>query len=278
MNSRFNRDALQINVTGRVMMVLTHCRVSDMQRLPLYVSAVTDAVERALVDHPDRTLNELIDEQLLLLEKSIFARSSTSPAAAVDEGASAADRQGVAEAEAAEPTFDDSTVLAAEPEEEPADDAGEEPAEPPVADRSARQPLGGAAPPVVRSMEEKLVDRRKPIQKLVQDECVTAGLLSADKAKVLVAGMAGKRPEDAETEIVEYLREALLQQVKSFMRKTKGGPWSAPRVQAELRADIHHARTVRGVLTLSRQVIEERRAWEKANGKGGILGLFAGRH
>lgn len=278
MNEPINRDALQLNVTGRVMMVLSRCSVTDMSRLPRYVSAVTDAVLRQSADHPGTALNELIDEQLAMLEAAIQTREPRALANNVNAPTVGTATSAVANETTSEPTFDDSTELAAEPEEATEHLSDEGVAELAAEERPSRQLHGGSAPPVVRSMEEKLVDGRKPIQKLVQDECVTAGLLSADKAKVLTAGMAGKRPEDAETEIVEHLREALLQQVKSFMRKTKGGPWAAPRVQADLRADIHHARTVRGVLTLSHQIIEERREWEKANGKGGILGLFASRH
>ncbi len=260
MNEPIARDALQLNIAGRVMLVMTRCGVTDMQRMPAFVSAVSDAVLRQLADRPDQSIERLIDDQLVLLEQAIRRRSlaqatesdskSTVPSMSVHSDASAPKDPEVSPV----------------PESEHAEEI------------SRRPNHKGTAAPVVRSMEEKLKESREPVQKLVLDGCVAAGLVDPNKAQSLVAGMTGKQPEEAELEIVEYLREVLLEQVKTYIRQSKGGPWAAPRVQADLRADIHHALTVRGILTLARQIIKERREWEEANGKGGILGLFAGRH
>jgi hypothetical protein len=250
MNECFNRDALQMNIAGRVMMSMTRCRIAGVEHLSTYVAAVLEAVLRRLEDDPTQAVDRLIDEQLVFLERSLCERA---------ERAEAARR--LAAQEAGQPT---------EAASSPADAHRE-------VERPRRRHVVGGAETCVRSMEEKLRESREPVQKLVLEDCVTAGLLDQKKARTLVAGMTGKQPEDAELEIVEYLREVLLQQVKAFMRKNKGGPWANPRVQADLRSDIHHVHTVRGVLTLARQIIKERRAWEQENGKGGILGLFAGR-
>jgi hypothetical protein len=250
MNEPFTRDALQMNITGRVMMSMTRCRVTGMEHLSIYVSAVLEAVLRRLEDDPAQAVDRLIDEQLVFLEQSLSERA---------ERVEAARRFAAEEAS-----------LPPEATASPGDPAKE-------VERPRRRHALGGAETCVRSMEDKLRESREPVQKLVLEDCVTAGLLDQKKARALVAGMTGKQPEDAELEIVEYLREVLLQQVKAFMRKNKGGPWANPRVQADLRSDIHHVHTVRGVLTLARQIIKERRAWEQENGKGGILGLFAGR-
>lgn len=239
------QDPLTIVITGRVMLALSHHGLMDPRRLAIYVAAVCDAVHKQQDSGAQTALEDLIDGEITLLERALASRLATSPTTARS------------------PDGDDEPV--AESPERPPDAAG-------------RKRHGPLTVPVSRTMEQKLKEDRKPVQKLLAEDCVAAGLLDPDKARSLVAGMAGKQPEDAEREIVEYLREVLLQQVKHCIRKFKGGPWAAPRVQADLRNDIHHAQTVRGVLMLARQMIEERREWEAANGRGGILGLFAGRH
>jgi len=250
MNEPIARDALQMNIAGRVMMLMMRCHVTGMEHLPTYESAVLEAVLRRLADDPGQPVVQLIDEQLVFLEKAICERA--------------------ARAASREPT------LVEEPED-PVQAPPAPEASPAEVERLRRQSSVGGAAATVRSMEDKLRETREPVQKLVLEDCVSAGLLDQKKARNLVAGMTGKQPEDAELEIVEYLREVVLKQVKAFMRKHKGGPWANPRVQADLRSDIHHVHTVRGVLTLARQIIKERRAWEQENGRGGFLGLFAGR-
>ena len=126
-------------------------------------------------------------------------------------------------------------------------------------------------------MEEKLKDDRKPVQKLLLEDCVQARLLDVSRAKELINGMTGKTPQEAELEIVEYLRQELQSQVREFIRGDKDGPWSNPHTQQELREDIHAARTVRGVLLLCRQIVKEHRTWEEEHDQGGILGLFSPR-
>jgi len=126
-------------------------------------------------------------------------------------------------------------------------------------------------------MEEKLKDDRQPVQKLLLEDCVAEHLLDRPKAKELIAGMTGKTPQDAELEIVEYLRQELQTQVRHFIRSDKGGPWSKPHAQEDLRKDIHAAKSVRGVLLLCRQIVKEHQEWEREHGQGGILGLFSPR-
>jgi hypothetical protein len=135
----------------------------------------------------------------------------------------------------------------------------------------------GGYVPQAKSMEEKLRDARRPIGALLTEDCVQLGLLSKKQAGQLVAGMAGNTGEQAEQEIVEQLRQILQTQVKSFIRKAKGGPWRDPRVQEDLRQDIHAARSIRSVLMLARQVVKEYQAWQEGNQRGGLLGLFSQR-
>jgi hypothetical protein len=126
-------------------------------------------------------------------------------------------------------------------------------------------------------MEQKLKDERVPIQQLLREDCVHAGLLDRETADRLVAQMSGKTSVDAERELVEDLRQRLQEQVRTFIRKSRGGPWRDPRTQEDLRQDIHAAHSVRSVLFLYRQVLHEYRTWEEEGRRRGILGLFSPR-
>jgi hypothetical protein len=239
------QTCVDVNVAGRVMLLLTKLCIRDARCLRIYRSAVGEVMRHEVGDstEPDwRALEPLVQEQLDLLEQALRARL-----------------QRVVE----------------EQEEVPAEtlDVAEESAE---TDASiARRPSGYV--PEARSMEEKLHDERLPIQQLVREDCLRAGLVDAKTAERLVQGMTGKTGLAAEQEIVEYLRQSLQEQVKSFIRKTKGGPWSDPRTQEDLRRDIHAARSVRSVLMMSRQILKEYQVWQDQHGRRGILGLFSPR-
>ncbi|MDJ0741251.1 MAG: hypothetical protein QNJ91_16160 [Gammaproteobacteria bacterium] len=250
-------DLIDVNVTGRLMVLLKRHDLLDNRCLQIYQRAVSDAVRRRL--SPGNGLagiDPLLDEQLQLLDNALLQRiSDASPALA----ATPAVVDG-ADAEAAE-TAD---AVAAETDAA----AGR-------AGRDARHPSGYVPP--VKSMEEKLQDARKPVQTLLREDCVRVGLIDAELADTLVFGMTGKTSEQAEQDIVERLRQILQDQVKAFIRKAKGGPWGDPRTQEELRKDIHAARSVRSILMLARQVTKEYRTWEREQHRGGILGLFSPR-
>ena len=67
-------------------------------------------------------------------------------------------------------------------------------------------------------MEDKLKDERKPVQKLLLEDCVQVGLIDLPTAKRMILEMTGKTSQDAERDIVEDLRQLLQLQVKSFIR------------------------------------------------------------
>lgn len=254
-------DHIEVNVAGRLMLLLTRQCLLDNRSLVLYQSAVTEAVRKRLADAGVRAANgdveHVLDEQLALLEAALNARSKT-----------------VSAASAAGPVPDEPAIAAAEPvkqataEAQPAVESGEKP-------RAPRASSGYV--PVVKSLEEKLQDERKPIQTLLREDCVRAGLVNGKAAEQLIQGMAGKTCQQAEQDIVEHLRQTLQDQVKTFIRKVKGGPWANPRTQEDLRQDIHAARSVRSVLMLARQVVKEHQVWQQENRRGGILGLFSPR-
>ena len=272
-----------MNVAGRVMLTLSRLGGSDARRLRIYIDAVGAAVDRQLRVLGDEAFNQIesiMDRQAALLEHALQQRMALRSA---DEAAARPDGQEIPDQSAEPRTADnpsptaDAAAVPVLSEKDLVPDAGatgEETAEA-GPDARRRQPSGYV--PQAKSMEEKLQDSRKPIQKLLTEDCVTARLLDRKQAGRIIAGMAGKRPEDAEREIVEKLREILQQQVRAFIRKSKGGPWATPREQNDLRQDIHAATTIRGVLLLSRQILKEREEWEKEHGRIGILGLFAAR-
>lgn len=263
-----------MNVAGRVMLTLSRLGGSDARRLRIYIDAVGAAVDRQLRVLGDEGFNQIesiMDRQAALLERALqkrMAARSADEAAARPAEAQALDHPPPKADEQAVPVLSEKDLAPdAEATAEETAEAGQ--------DTRRRQPSGYV--PQAKSMEEKLQDSRKPIQKLLTEDCVSAGLLDRKQAGRIIAGMTGKKPEDAELEIVEKLREILQQQVRAFIRKSKGGPWATPREQNDLRQDIHAATTIRGVLLLSRQILKERQEWEKEHGRIGILGLFAAR-
>ncbi len=112
-------------------------------------------------------------------------------------------------------------------------------------------------------MPTKLAQERKPIKKLILEDCVQLGLISKKRAEYVVTQMAGKQPAEAEKEVVTELRENLHKQVRRLIRKDKDNPWSSPKAQEDLRLEIMQTPTVRSVLFLTRDILMEREEWLK---------------
>lgn len=112
-----------------------------------------------------------------------------------------------------------------------------------------------------RDMTVKLATERKPIQRLVTEDCVQLGLLDLERAQYLVRQLPGKEVRQAELEVVTELRNNLHQQVRRFIRKHGGGPWPSPKDQEDLRLEITKTPTIRSVLFLTRQILREREEW-----------------
>lgn len=240
---------LEMNIAGLLMLRLSQLGVKDVRGLSIFIGAVNAVVEhRAGTEQAVNIANleTFLGEQLEMLVVSLQ------------------NSRGILNV----PSL--ARVLGAGPgSTEPGDDTKSAPKRP-------ARPASGYVP-VAKTMEEKLKDDRKPVQKLLLEDCVAEHLLDLSQARELITGMTGKTPQDAEHEIVEYLRSVLQSQVKQFIRSDKGGPWSDPHAQEELRQDIHAANSVRGVLTLCRQIVKEHQLWEQEHGHGGILGLFSPR-
>jgi hypothetical protein len=291
------QSPLEVTVAGQVMLLLSRHGLRDARCLAIYRRAVLDAVRHCAGEEGADSLmtcSTVVRDQIDLLERAIQRRlgheielyvQPRAGAAVPGVGESAA--QAPAQATTAEDGAQAGATLtdqASGPGSDPEPglelaqapghrmDAEIEPTRP---ERHARQASGYV--PVAKSMEEKLHDEREPIQKLLVEDCVSAGLIDLPAARQMVAGMAGKTSRDAEREIVERLRQVLQDQARYFIRKAKGGPWANPRTQEDLRQDIHAASSVRSVLLLHRQIVKEYHAWQKEHGRIGILGLFAAR-
>lgn len=262
-------DALEMIVAGRVMLLLTECGVRDARCLDIYCRAVLAVVRQHRVAHPCVPLAEcdrFVGQQIGLLEQALRRRRVSD----VIEPAAGEGLESVVCADA-------TATVPTEPPR-PAADLVAESGGSDAQDRPERQQKAATGyVPEVKTREEKLKEERVPVQKLLLEDCVAAGLVDVPTAKRLVAGMTGKTSQAAEGEIVEYLRGILQQQVRAFIRKARGGPWADPRTQEDLRKDIHAAKSVRSVLMLRRQVAKEHEAWEQKNGRGGLLGLLSAR-
>lgn len=267
-------DLIDVNVSGRLMVLLTRHALLDNRKLAIYRRAVSDAVRAQMAAKALQVevCDRCIDEQLALLAESLHARDSD-PAKV--PAVTAGDSRDVGAAVGPEDEPDRDVAADLEPEVEadldPPDAASVAPPAPPRMRRES-----GYIPPV-KTMEEKLSDARKPVETLLREDCVQVGLLDSKQANKLVLGMTGKTSQQAEHDIVEQLRQVLQTQVKSFIRKSKGGPWKDPHTQEDLRQDIHAARSVRSVLMLAHQVIKEYQRWQVEHRRGGILGLFSQR-
>jgi hypothetical protein len=247
-------DTLELNLIGRVMLVACRYGINGQSRLRVLARAIIEVVRH---HHPDgmpslMQLEPLLEAQLDQLDKALQRAAEMRERHSGDNSS-------------------DSPVPRRQVEHPP-ETAHEK-------HRRRHKPAAEpAAKPQAKSMEEKLKDERKPVQKLLTEDCVHAGLVNQKRAEKMVRSMLGKPPHEAELVIVEALRQVLHDQVRAAIRRYKGGgPWSSPKAQEDMRQDILTARSVKSVLLLARQIVKEQKVWEAEHGKGGMLGLFAGR-
>ncbi len=238
---------VESNVAGRVMLLCTMLQIADLDRINAAIKDVKKDVlaqlarKRLGVD----ALSGLLDERIARLEQEL-RKSSASPAPAA----------------------------AAEQLKE-----SQQPVE-----KSAEEKSKGRKPPAAREIPEKkdeldmtkkLAAERKPVQKLLLEDCVQIGLVTRERAEYLVTQFAGKEPKDAELEVVIELRNNLHAQIRKFMRKHKGGPWPSPKEQEELRLDIVHTPSINSLLSLTRKILRERKEWLDRSRRG-ITGRIFG--
>ena len=141
---------------------------------------------------------------------------------------------------------------------------------------SRREPPARAAA-IPKGMGEKLQEEREPLQKLLIEDGVHLGLLTKDRAAKAARSAVGRTREDAEEIYVVKPRNNLHQQVRSYIRTHKGGPWPKPKDQEVLRLDIIATRPVNSVPMLARQILRERSKWESERNGGVMRNLLGGK-
>lgn len=247
------RQVVAAGVSGRVFSSCRSCGVREPARIAYYTRAVEQAVLAVLagLDDPVGRFDGVLAGQTALLEAALQAQGS----GARRHAAGCADQDAVPGSAVAEA---------------PA------PRRPEPAGHGA-VPAPAAPPPSARGMEQKLQEARKPLCKLLREECVHLGLVTAERAEELVHGLAGRLREDAEADIVAELRNNLHHQMRAYIRQQKGGPWPTPKSQEELRLDIVATRSVSSLLTLARQLLRERTQWESRHKVGRVRSLLGGK-
>jgi len=236
------RQVVHVNVKGRVAMLCFARGISDQRRQRLYANAVGDALVRRFAELPGSTgqLREYLDEQMAFLEAALEAAE-----------------QRRSERVASGPAHLDESA-------------------PPEHGDAKSRPSGPNGTACPQTLEEKLKQARKPLSKLLREDCVQLGLVNSERAEELVKSLAGRTPAEGEARVVEELRNNLHAQVRRYIRKHRGGPWPSPMAQDELRVDIAATRGVVALLSLTRGILRERVAWERSQKKGVLGTLLSG--
>jgi hypothetical protein len=241
MDSQFEQ-MVQMNIQGRVFIVCKNHGVTDPTIIGYYTDIMQQAISAMMTEESTPAeFHKLLNEQADWLASEVAQLSNSSQ----DESATA---------------LNDEVV---------GSDAGEKP-KTLNADKK-----GSGYVPEAKSMQERLQDRRADIEHLLLNDCVTLKLVSPNQAKKLKQGLVGKDPDKAEDEVVALLRNAVHSQIRKFIRKHGGGPWATATLQTEVRMDIARTRSVRSLVSLSRQLLEEREEW-LAKSKSSLTGRFFG--
>ncbi|MCM8855935.1 MAG: hypothetical protein LC541_11300 [Candidatus Thiodiazotropha sp.] len=244
MDSQFEQ-MVQVNIQGRVFVICTSLGMTDQTVIGYYTEVLQQAIASMLTDESTPAdFHRLLTEQAEWLESEIKQLCESKQL----------------DAPAAPPRKTDNLN----------EDGSEQSSKPLNADKKATGYV-----PEAKSMPERLKDRRAEMEHLLVNDCVTLKLVSPKQAKKLQRGLVGRDPEKAEAELVGQLRNALHEQIRKFIRKNNGGPWSTATLQTDVRMDITRTRTLRALVTLSRQLLNERQEWLSKT-KSSLTGRFFG--
>lgn len=244
MDSQFEQ-MMQVNIQGRVFIICQAHGVTDPTIIGYYTDIMRQAISAMLHDESTPAdFHQLLNQQAEWLESEI---GQVRDPAESEESSAATD----------------------ENEDDEVD--GDEQAQKIL---NANKKATGYVPDA-KSMPERLKDLRSDMEYLILNDCVTLKLVSPNQAKKLKNGLVGKIPEKAEEEVVALLRNALHAQIRKFIRKHNGGPWATATLQTEIRMDITRTRSVRSLVSLSRQLLEEREEWLSKT-KNSLTGRFFG--
>ncbi|MBT8439817.1 MAG: hypothetical protein HKP55_11090 [Gammaproteobacteria bacterium] len=249
------RQYITINVTGRVFVLCTKEGVKSTSQIRKYEKQVRDFLEEKANEGADiKSLEQLTAKRLELLRQEINGQLPEQP---------------LEEAEKPKQTAPQKQQVAKVVEESEKNIVSK----PAQSRKTISKPaVASKKPAEVASYQDKLSFHRKPVVELLKKECVDFHLLTPDRAKYWVHHLSGRFIEDVEPDIVSELSDTLLKNVRTYMRKNKKQhPWQSPMVREQLRKDIAAKKTIKGILTLTSQILWEiRQSSQEAN--SGLLG------
>lgn len=238
------KNLIQMNATGLVLMTCNSHDVGEPAQIDKYKSWIVNSIIAQLErDNAGvEALSRVMDEKIAMLNKHL--ESGTELPISESQPDKNQDNQDAKtnEAQKINQFYDPNDI-------------------PPLAEKDKPAPKPPKSSGKGTDMPTKLSEERKPIKKLIQEDCVQLGLITKKRAEYVITQMAGKQPADAEKEVVVELRENLHKQVRKLIRKDKGGPWSSPKDQEDLRLEILHTPSVRSVLFITRDILREREQW-----------------
>ncbi|MCU7906081.1 MAG: hypothetical protein KZQ76_09595 [Candidatus Thiodiazotropha sp. (ex Epidulcina cf. delphinae)] len=226
MDSRFEQ-MIQVNIQGRVFVICQSHGITDPTIIGYYAEILEQTITAELTDESTPVdFQRILAEQADWLESEIAQVSMNPRSATPSQITDGAENKGDGRKPAATAVYKASGYM-----------------------------------PEAKSMPELLKDRRAIIEHLLDNDCITLKLVTPTEAKKFKHGLLGREPEQAEEELVAQLRNVLHDQVRKFIRKHNGGPWASATLQHDIRVNITKTRTLRSLVTLSRQLLNERKEW-----------------
>lgn len=237
---------IKVNTQGRVFVTCQSRGVYDPAIIGYYAEILEQEILALLPDESTPAeFHRILGERLLWLENELDQVREESPLR------SSVPESGVAAEFVSEEAFETTTTSTRE-----------------------EKKTSGYVPEAI-TLPERLKDQRSIMEHLLNNDCITLKLVTPEEAKHFKHELTGKLPETAEEELVTRLRNVLHEQVRKFIRKNNGGPWATASLQHEVRMDITKTRSLRSLVSLARELLNEREEW-LAKTKSSLTGRFFG--
>jgi hypothetical protein len=253
------REYISINVTGRVFVFCTKEGVKSTLQIRQYEKQVRDFLEQKANEGADiKALEQFTTERLELIRQEISGESPEQPREEPAEDSKKLKQTAQKEEQQNKVVEQLEKTVVSKPEES--------------RKKTAKPAAGSKKPKEVASYQEKLSFHRRPVVELLKKECVDFHLLTPERASHWVHHLSGRFIEDVEPDIVSELSDTLLKNVRAYMRKNKKEhPWQSPMAQEQVRKDIAATKTIKGILTLTSQILWEIRQSSQGDNSG-LLG------